>query len=86
MKPKAKSPVATGAKTIVAAGVKFTVPQGWIDQKPSSSMRKAQFELPGEAGPAELVVYYFGLGGAGGREANVQRWLGQFSNPNLGAP
>ena len=81
MKP-AKSPVAAGEKTIVAAGVEFTAPQRWIEQKPSSSMRKAQFELPGEAGPAELVVYYFGPGGAGGRAANVQRWLGQFSNPN----
>ena len=56
------------------------VPEAWTYSAPSSRMRKAQFELPaeGDAESAELVVYYFGASGAGGVEANVKRWVGQF--------
>ena len=45
-------------------------------------MRAAQFALEGAGGPAELVVYYFGSGGAGGAQANLQRWYGQFEQPD----
>ena len=31
--------------------------------------------------PAELVVYFFG-GGGGGVDANLERWYGQFSQPD----
>jgi len=55
-------------------------PAGWIAKPTTSSMRAAQFALsekPGEEG--EMVVYYFGEGGAGGVDANLERWLGQFT-------
>ena len=48
-------------------------------------MRKAQYLLPradGDAEDASLVVYYFGTGGGGGREANLERWAGQFEQPD----
>jgi hypothetical protein len=47
-------------------------------------MRKAQFRLPGAEGngDATLVVYYFGAGGGGGVEANLERWAGQFEQPD----
>lgn len=45
-------------------------------------MRKASYKIPAAAGDAsggELAVFYFGPGQGGSVEANVQRWLGQFS-------
>lgn len=54
-------------------------PEGWLVQKPSSSMRLAQFGLPGSAGEATLGIFYFGPGQGGGIEANIERWYGQFT-------
>jgi hypothetical protein len=70
--PLTGTPINLGAITVIA-------PEAWTSQPPSSSMRKAQFVLPqaGEAGDAELVVFYFGSGNAGSVEANLQRWRGQ---------
>jgi hypothetical protein len=62
-------------------GLSFTPPPGWIAEAPSSSSRKAQYRLPrvqGDAEDAELVVYYF-PGGGGSPQANVDRWIGQFT-------
>ncbi len=58
------------------------VPAGWTEKPITSSMRTAQFALPGATGEAELIVYYFGEGGAGGVQDNLDRWLGQFQQPN----
>ncbi|MEO8700113.1 MAG: hypothetical protein ABI867_08720 [Kofleriaceae bacterium] len=58
----------------------FVVPKEWTVKPTTSSMRAAQFELSAKPGEeADLVVYYFGEGGAGGVEANLERWLGQIS-------
>lgn len=68
---------------------KFGAPSTWTKIKPSSSMRKAQFAVAREgiADKGEIVFYYFGPGGAGGTQANVQRWYRQFkeSENQLGA-
>jgi len=60
------------------------VPAAWESQPPSSSMRLAQYRVPGTAGPgeAELVVFYFGQGQGGSAEANIARWQSQFSSPS----
>lgn len=70
--PLEGTPLNLGAITV-------TSPSAWQPQPPSSSMRKAQFALPGQGGSedAELVVFYFGSGSAGSVEANLQRWRGQ---------
>ncbi len=63
------------------AGLSFQVPTDWQEETPSSSMRQVELVLPkGRPGDdeARLVVYYFGLGGAGGVQANLDRWYGQF--------
>jgi len=68
----------------VTGTLKFTAPQGWQARNPSSTMRVAEFVLPGsgETSPdAELVVYYFG-GTGGSVDANIQRWLGQMQQPD----
>lgn len=68
--------VKTGALTL-------KVPASWKKQSVTSRMRLAQFEIPavkGDPEAGELIVYYFGPGGAGGAEANIQRWIGQFAS------
>lgn len=60
----------------------WEAPEGWEARKPSSSMRLAEYIVNAEAGPAELTIFYFGVGGGGGVDANITRWIGQFSNPD----
>lgn len=64
-----------------AAGLAFDPPAGWKSVAPASSMRKAQFEIPGADGAAagELVVFHFGAGQGGDASANLNRWVGQFA-------
>ena len=63
--------------------LRFEVPTDWNAQKPDSDARKAQYELtgPDTSDVASLVVYYFGPGGAGNLQANIDRWVGQFADP-----
>jgi hypothetical protein len=68
--------------TLTAAGIKFDLPPGWVGQKPASRLRLAQYELPGEVGPAELAVFCFGVGQGGSVQANIDRWLAQFKDPH----
>jgi hypothetical protein len=65
-----------------SAAITWTAPEGWIAETPSSAMRKAQYRVPGEAGDAECVVFYFGPGQGGSAEANAQRWANQFTLPD----
>lgn len=67
---------------LTVAGIKFDLPEGWISRKPISRMRLAQYQLPGEAGPADLAVFCFGTGQGGSLQANVNRWLAQFKDPD----
>ncbi|HYO11807.1 MAG TPA: hypothetical protein VE685_01260 [Thermoanaerobaculia bacterium] len=60
-----------------AGGLNFDLPAGWQSEQPSSSMRMAQASIPGPGGPGQLTVFYFGPGGGGGVEANIERWIGQ---------
>jgi len=58
---------------------------GWRSVTPNSMMRKAQFTLPhvvNDTEDAELVVFYFGAGQGGSVEANLERWYGQFAQPD----
>jgi len=59
----------------------FTRPGEWKWIVPSSPMRKAQLSVPGEAGSAEITFFHFGPGQGGSTDANIQRWLNQFSSP-----
>ena len=69
-------------------GVSAILPEGWQQSPPSSSMRVAEYLLPGEAykaADAGLAVFYFGRNQGGGLEANIERWYGQFSQPDGGS-
>jgi hypothetical protein len=67
---------------IDVGAVAFKVPAKWSAQAPKSSMRRAQLSAPGSAGAAELIVYFFGPQGAGTTQENLDRWIGQFRNPD----
>lgn len=64
-------------------GYKTRVPDGWKQQPPENSMRLAQFEVPGAAGKeaGQALVFYFGQGGGGTVDANIQRWKSNFVGP-----
>lgn len=66
--------------TAKIAGLSFTIAPEWQSTPPSSSMRAAQFTVPaaeGDSEPGELVLFQ-GIGGSA--QANIDRWIGQFSN------
>ena len=65
------------ADALSVPGAMFDKPSGWTFGEPSSSMRLAEASIPGADGPALLTVFFFGQGGGGGTEANLQRWAGQ---------
>ncbi|MEM7385678.1 MAG: hypothetical protein AAF514_12100, partial [Verrucomicrobiota bacterium] len=69
--------------TFEVVGLTFKTPKGWVSEKPSSSMRKAQLVVPGKkkGQEAEVVYFYFGPGQGGTVQANVDRWFGQFKEP-----
>lgn len=62
--------------------LRWSDPAGWQRQAPSSSMRVAQYGVPGGAGEALMTVFYFGRGMGGGVDDNLQRWWGQFQQPD----
>lgn len=61
--------------------IRWEAPERWEAHLPANQMRFAQYGVPGEVGqePAELVVFYFGPGGGGGVDENLQRWAGQLT-------
>ena len=63
-------------------GLTFKTPEGWEYQHPTSAMRRAELGVRGDGGTAGLVVYFFGNQGAGSSQANIDRWVGQFKNPD----
>jgi hypothetical protein len=67
-----------------AATLHWTDPAPWRRGTPSSAMRIAQYEVPG-AGPnteGELTVFWFGAGRGGSIDDNLNRWYGQFTQPD----
>ncbi len=71
---------AEDAKISVSA-FSFSRPEGWKKVEPKSAMRKAQLEVPGKDGGkvGEVTFFFFGGGQGGDVQANVTRWLAQFS-------
>jgi hypothetical protein len=60
----------------------FLVPEGWQSAKPTSMMRIYQVNIPpaeGDALPAE-IAFFAPIGGS--VEDNINRWTGQFSQPD----
>jgi hypothetical protein len=67
-----------------AAGLRWTVPDGWNKQG-ARPMREATYAVepsPGDKVGAECAVYFFGTGQGGSVDANIERWKGQFRAPD----
>lgn len=75
--PQASAPSSPGE-------LRLKAPAGWVSERPSSSMRLSQYQLPaaeGDTEAASLVVYYFGAGQGGSVDANLERWISQMQTP-----
>ncbi|HYL05747.1 MAG TPA: hypothetical protein VE075_06890 [Thermoanaerobaculia bacterium] len=84
--PPAHAPVVTGAPAHDAARAApaklvFVLPAAWVGEQPGSSMRLAQARIPGPSGAGEFAIFYFGAGGGGTAEANIERWIEQIDQP-----
>jgi hypothetical protein len=64
-----------------AGGLRWNDVEGLTRRQPKSAMRAAEYGLPDDP-QAELTVFYFGEGQGGAIEANITRWLGQFTQPD----
>jgi len=68
-------------------GLSFQAPTAWAVDTPSSTMRVAQYRItpaPGDAEPGECALFHF-PGQGGSVDANLQRWYGQFQQPDGGS-
>ncbi len=73
---------------VTIAGITFTPASQWTDLGPSG-MRKADYFLKpiaGETDSATLSVFYFGQGGGGTIDANIDRWIAQMTMPDGSDP
>ena len=65
--------------------LRYKTPEGWVSEKPGSSMRAAQYKLPkaeGDTEDASLVLYYFGSDQGGSVRDNFDRWISQIQQPD----
>ena len=67
----------SNAGPLDAADVRYDLPEGWVREIPSSSMRLDQAVIPGPGGDGHLAVFFFGVGGGGEVDANLDRWAAQ---------
>jgi hypothetical protein len=75
------NPGASGANGPGGAGLAFQLPAAWVSENPASNMRLAQASIPGAAGAGQFAIFFFGAGGGGSTEANIERWVGQIDKP-----
>jgi hypothetical protein len=67
---------------VVLLGLAYDVPKDWRAVETSSGMRLAQWSYGAKS---EIVIFYFGEGQGGSIEANLDRWYGQFQQPDGGS-
>ena len=75
--------LAADAVRTEAVGLRFSVPKDWTRVPAASDVRAAQWKIPGSDGQdGELVLFFFGKGKGGGPQENLERWFGQFTQPD----
>lgn len=83
--PPAALPPGISGSASASGDLQYKAPSGWVKEQPTSGMRKAQFRLPRAEGDSEdgsLVIFYFGPGQGGTAQANLDRWIAQFEQPD----
>ncbi|MSR26707.1 MAG: hypothetical protein EXS06_06775 [Planctomycetaceae bacterium] len=69
------------AYTIAEEGFSLAAPEGWKRVQPKSSIVETEFSIPSEGEglqPGRMTV----MGAGGSVQANVDRWYGQFAQPD----
>jgi hypothetical protein len=69
------------AFTIAGDFLSLQAPAGWKQVQPKSNMIETEFSIPaaeGDAAPGRMTV----MGAGGSVQANIDRWCGQFSQPD----
>jgi hypothetical protein len=82
---RAHEPIAGGPSP--HGGLQWAKPDGWMEERPGSPMRMAQYRVPaapGDSETGECVVFYFGPGQGGDAASNAARWASQFIKPGGG--
>jgi len=79
----AAAPAAADARvfTIADGGFSLSAPAGWQRVQPKSGIVETEFSIPGtdaEAAAGRMTV----MGAGGSVEDNINRWYGQFSQPD----
>ena len=70
--------------SVLAAGLTYHAPADWEAVPSGSTMRLAEWKLApasGDPEEARVIIFYFGKGGGGGVEDNLERWSRQFEQP-----
>jgi hypothetical protein len=72
--------MAAEAFTIAGGGFSLASPAGWKQVPPKSGIVETEFEIPsaGDLPAGRMTV----MGAGGSVEANVDRWIGQFAQPD----
>jgi hypothetical protein len=69
--------------TIADGGYSLRAPEGWKRVPPKSNMVETEFSIPGAAADAAEQPGRMTVMGAGGSiQANIDRWQGQFTQPD----
>lgn len=87
--PASAQPAATAADTVFTIGdgaLSLEAPAGWKRVQPKSGIVETEFAIPSEAAgddtappaPGRMTV----MGAGGSVEANIERWCGQFAQPD----
>jgi hypothetical protein len=67
---------------VVAEGtLQLVAPPGWVQVEPAVNMIEAEFAIPGET-ENDVNGRTTVMGAGGSVEANIDRWIGQFSQPD----
>lgn len=70
-----------GAPTDGAKAIEWTAPSGW-KSGPEKPMRAATYLIPATGGDSDGAECAIFLNIGGGVQANIDRWIGQFSQPD----
>jgi len=57
--------------------LRVDLPEGWVSEAPTSTMRTAQVQVSSAEGEAEMAVFHFGEGKGGSVADNIRRWISE---------
>jgi hypothetical protein len=83
--PAEAAPLTAAGRVTVAQGLSFVPGEAWKPRAPASGTRLAEFAIPRAAedgADGEVALYHFGAGQGGSVEQNLERWFGQFQQPD----